>query len=70
MFASKYLITFLNEKWEVLKEAKLKVIPRTNEFIYLDDKYFRIICVVHQIAKKHNIIVMVKEFSFELIEKS
>lgn len=70
MFNSKYLIHFLNEKWQVVKTQKLKSIPRTNEFVYFDDlkTYYRVVCVVHQMTKKHDILVVIKEFSLKTQE--
>jgi hypothetical protein len=71
MFNSKYLITLLNEKWEPLKKIKVKSVPQVNEFLYFEDvqKYYRVINVVHQIAKKQTIIVIITEFSVESIKK-
>jgi hypothetical protein len=71
MFNSKYLITLLNEKWEPLKKIKVKSVPQVNEFLYFEDvqKYYRVINVVHQIAKKQNILVIITEFSAESIKK-
>jgi len=67
MFNSKYLITFLNEKWEPMRSIKLKTVPRRDEFIFFDDeqKYFRVINVVYQVGKKHNIVVILSEFTNE-----
>lgn len=68
MFNSKYLVTFLNEKWQPMKTMKLIKVPSINEFIFFEDvqKYFRVTNVVHQIGKKQNIIVSLVEFSMEL----
>ncbi len=71
MFNSKYLVTFLNEKWEPFKTLNVKMVPHINEFIYFDDvqKYYRVINVVHQFSKKQKIIVIISEFSFDSIKK-
>jgi len=71
MFNSKYLVTFLNEKWEPFKTLNVKTVPHINEFIYFDDvqKYYRVINVVHQFSKKQKIIVIITEFSFDSIKK-
>lgn len=63
MFNSKYYITFINEKWEPIRAQKLKTIPLANEFVYFNEKYYRVVNVVHQLTKKHDILVVVKEFS-------
>ena len=70
-FASKYLISFINEKWEPIRLIRLKTVPIKDEFIFFDDeqKYFRVLNVIHQIGKKQNIVVVITEFSPESIKK-
>ena len=71
MFNSKYLISFINEKLETIRLIKLKTVPIKDEFIFFDDeqKYFRVLNVIHQIGKKQNIVVVITEFSPESIKK-
>jgi hypothetical protein len=61
-FSKKYTITFLNSKWEIVKSnIKLKSIPQRDEYIYMDDKYYDVLNVVHVINKKHEIFVIIQE---------
>jgi len=60
MFRKKYTVTLLNSKWEILKRnLPFEIIPRKDEFIWLDDQYFEVINLVHQIDKKQSIFVIV-----------
>lgn len=63
MFRTKYKVTLLDSKWIPIKiGVKFFVIPRKDEFIYID-KYYRVLNVVHNISDKHDILVVVEEFS-------
>jgi len=63
MFRIKYTVSILNSKWEVLKPSiKLFSIPKIDEFIYMDNMYFKVLNVVHSIDKKHGIFIVVEEF--------
>lgn len=62
MFRTKYNITLLDSKWNPIKnKVKFITIPRRDEFIYLVDRYYQVINVVHNIIDKHNIIVIIEE---------
>lgn len=62
MFRTKYNITLLDSKWNPIKNSiKFIAIPRRDEFIYLVDRYYQVINVVHNMDKKHNIIVIIEE---------
>ena len=64
MFRIKYNVSLLNSKWEVLKTSvKLINIPRKDEFIYMDDVYYKVVNVVHSIGGKHGIVIIIDEFS-------
>jgi len=65
MFKYRYNVTIVDETWNVLKIVSLITIPKQEEFIYFDiiGKYYKILQVVHQINKKHKVILVVKEFS-------
>ena len=61
-FSKKYTVTFLNSKWEIVKsEIKLKTIPKRDEYVYMDNKYYDVLNVVHSISKKHKIFVIIQE---------
>jgi hypothetical protein len=58
-------ISILNDKWEVIKpDLSLKYIPRGGELIYLNDqeKYFKVINVVHNLTDKQNIFIVVSDY--------
>lgn len=61
-FGKKYTVTFLNSKWEVVKsEVKLNSIPQRDEYIYMNDRYYDVLNVVHSIDKNHQILVIIEE---------
>lgn len=62
MFQTKYTISILNSKWEPIKRnLKLKVIPRENELIFLDEKYFNVIKVIHMLNEKQDIFIIIDD---------
>lgn len=64
MFKRKYTITLLDSKWSVIKNGVIfKVIPRKGEFIYYNDKYYHVINVVHNLIIKHDILIIVEEYT-------
>ncbi len=66
-FSKKYTVTFLNSKWEIVKSnIKLKSIPQRDEYIYMDDKYYDVLNVVHSLDKNHNIFVIIQETKLKI----
>ena len=70
----RYKVSFLNEKWELLKEdIKVFNIPRSHEIIYLteESKYYRVVNVIHNINKKQDIYIIIEEYTddYALIDK-
>ena len=67
MFSRKYNITLLDSKWNPIKNSiKFIAIPKRDEFIYLVDRYYQVINVVHNLAnKKHDILVIIEELKQE-----
>lgn len=63
MFSRKYNITLLDSKWNPIKNSiKFIAIPKRDEFVYLVDRYYQVINVVHNLAnKKHDILVIIEE---------
>ena len=59
-------ISFLNEKWEVVKpNVSVKHIPRTHEVVFLSefDKYYRVCNVVYNFEDKgQGIFVIIEEY--------
>ena len=64
MFKRKYTTTLLDSKWSVIKNGVIfKVIPRKYEYIYYNDMYYQVLNVVHNLTVKHEILIIVEEFS-------
>jgi hypothetical protein len=62
MFETKYTVSILNSKWEIVKSnLKLKVIPRQDEYIYLDEKYLNVLKVIHMLNEKQDIFIVIDE---------
>ena len=57
MFNKKYTIDLITSKWDRVKSnIKFDSVPNIDEFIYVDNQYFKIVNVIHSISKKHNIV--------------
>jgi hypothetical protein len=64
MFKRKYNTTLLDSKWSVIKNNVIfEVIPRKDEYIYYIDRYYHVINVVHNLAVKHNILIVIEELT-------
>lgn len=62
MFNIKKTISILNNKWEPIKRnIKVNIIPRKDELIYLDNKYFEVIHVIHMLNKEQNVFIIIGE---------
>lgn len=62
MFKTKYTVSILNSKWEPIKiKLKLQVIPRRDEYIYLNGQYYQVLNVVHQFNTKQEIFIVINE---------
>jgi hypothetical protein len=62
MFKRKYTISILNVKWEPIKSnVKLSVLPRKDEFIYLDNQYYEVLNIIHTLNEKQDIFVIISE---------
>lgn len=67
MFKNKYTISLLDSKWQPLKRNfKVDVIPRANEFIYLNDEYYKVLNVVHTLNNKQEIFVIIEKIIQEI----
>tara|TARA_B100000927_G_scaffold283486_1_gene271279 strand:+ start:1570 stop:1812 length:243 start_codon:yes stop_codon:yes gene_type:complete len=65
MLFKKYVITIIDEKWNIVKtKFKVKVIPRIHELFYLEEngKYYRVVNVIHNIKKTHELCVVIEEY--------
>lgn len=62
MFKTKYTVSILDSKWNPINiKLKLAVIPRRDEFIFLDGQYYSVLNVVHMVNKKQDIFVIINE---------
>jgi hypothetical protein len=62
---NKYNISLMNEKWEMINQSlKVKYIPRSGEFIYLNnqEQYYKVVNVIHSMTKKHEIFIIIEIF--------
>lgn len=62
MFKKKYSISILDSKWIPIKRnVKMEVVPRRDEYIWFDEKYYIVLNVVHSITDKLEVFVVVEE---------
>ncbi len=67
MFSKKYTVTLLNSKWEIVKSnVKLILIPKKDEYVFMDNKYYDVLNVIHTIGKEHKILIIVGETKLKL----
>lgn len=67
MFSKKYTVTLLNSKWEIVKSnVKLISTPKKDEYVFMDNKYYDVLNVIHTIEKKHKILIIVEETKLKL----
>jgi hypothetical protein len=60
MFRRKYNISLLDSKWQIIKgKIKFKHIPRKDEYLYYEEKYYIVLNVIHSIEKKNNIFLVI-----------
>lgn len=61
MLERKYNVSIIDGKWLPIKRnIKLTCIPRIDEFIYLDEIYYRVVSVIHNLSEKQEVIVVVE----------
>ena len=62
MDTTKYTVSILNSKWhEIKKNIEMLIIPRRDEYIYMDDQYWEVLNVVHMLNEKQQIFIIVTE---------
>jgi hypothetical protein len=67
MFKLKYTISILDSKWQPIKRnLKLSIIPRINEYIFLNDQYHKVINVVHTFNKTQDVFLIIEEIVQEI----
>ena len=58
----KYTVTILNSKWNPIKRnVEMFIIPRRDEYIYMDEQYYEVLNIVHMLNEKQDIFVIVNE---------
>ena len=66
MFRTKYTVSILNSKWEPIKRnLKFSIIPRKNEFIFLNNQYHEVLNVIHMLNDKQDIFIIINELPFQ-----
>lgn len=66
MFKNKYKISILDSKWHPIKRNfKVDVIPRINEYLYMGEKYHKVINVIHTMENKQGIFVIIEELTIQ-----
>jgi len=66
MFKTKYTVSILNSKWIPLKmDLKLNVVPRSDELIFMDNQYYKVLNIVHMLNEKQGIFVIINELTIQ-----
>lgn len=61
----KYAVTLMDNKWDIIiPHLKVRHIPRAGELIYItsESTYYKVLNVIHNITKKHEIFIIVEIF--------
>jgi hypothetical protein len=65
MFSRKYTATFLDSKWQVVKnKIKLDFIPRQGEYVFFNGLYHEVLNIIHEIndkTQKVRILIVINE---------
>lgn len=62
MFKKKYKVSLLDSKWHPIKRnLEMSFIPRKDEYLWVDSKYFIVLNVVHSIDTKQEVFIVVEE---------
>lgn len=71
MLKTKYNITLLDSKWNPIKRnIKFDSVPKSDEFIFFKEKYYRVINVVHSVGDNPGLFVIIDEFIQKEQEKN
>jgi len=67
MFSTKYKVTLLDSKWNIIKKnVKLLVLPRRDEYVFFNNLYYIVLNVVHTLDGKQGIFVIINETPHQL----
>jgi hypothetical protein len=68
MFKTKYTITLINSKWEVIeRNVNISILPRSNEYLFHNKQYYEVINVVHMLNKVQDIFVIIEPLTANFI---
>ena len=66
IFKTKYTISLIDSKWTPLKRnIKFTVLPRKDEFVYFESKYYVVLNVIHTLNDIQHIFVIVEESTLQ-----
>jgi hypothetical protein len=58
----KYTVSILDSKWQPIKRnVEMIIIPRRDEYVYMNEQYYEVLNVVHTLNEKQDIFVIVNE---------
>ena len=64
----KYTVSILNSKWHPIKRnVEIVIIPRRDEYFYLNEQYYQVLNVVHTLNEKQDIFIIVDELAKNII---
>jgi hypothetical protein len=64
IFKNKNNVVLMDSKWTPIKlNVKFKNIPNKGEFLYFNEKYHKVLSIIHQLTNKQTIYVVVEEFN-------
>jgi hypothetical protein len=64
----KYTVSILNSKWVPIKRnVEMIIIPRRDEYLYIDKQYYGVLNVVHMLNEKQDIFIIVDEMVKNII---
>jgi hypothetical protein len=67
MFRTKYKVTLIDSKWNVVKNnVKVSVLPRRDEYVFFDGLYYLVLNVVHTLDSQQGIFVIINETPHQL----
>lgn len=64
MFKNKNKIILMDSKWSPIKlNVKFKTIPNKGEYIYFNEKYHKVVNIIHMLTNKQIIYIIIEEFN-------
>jgi hypothetical protein len=64
MFKNKNKVVLMDSKWSPIKlNVKFKTIPNKDEYIYFNEKYHKVVNIIHMLTNKQIIYIIIEEFN-------